>query len=195
MSRWIVAIVGAAVFFTLSALPFVGHWNEIPLVYQLGLDFRTFFVAVGAVFLMFPVVQMLFLAPLQEAMDARTRSLESTYSEAENLKQHMLDLKTSYESKLAASEAEARDKIQAAIAEAQQMKEQMIAEARGQAEEIKARTSEELERERQKALVDLRTHVVDMTLTATRRIIGDSMDEQKQRELVQRFIETAEVGR
>jgi F-type H+-transporting ATPase subunit b len=128
------------------------------------------------------------------AINDRNENLENTFGEAESLKQRMTDLKTSYENKLAESEAEARDKIQIALAEAQEMKARIIDEARSQAEEIKERTGEELRREREKMMIDLRSHVVDLTMTATRKVIGESMDESKQRELVERFIDTAEVG-
>lgn len=192
--RLLPGIVIAAIFWFLSTLPFVDAWNHIPLVEQLGLNFRTTFVTIGAIALMFPLIQMAFVAPLNDAMDERTRRLEETYGDAESLKQKMTDLKNSYEQKLAATEAEAREKIQIALGEAQEMKGRIIEEARGQAEEIKDRTTEELRREREKMLVELRSHVVDLTMTATRKVIGESMDDAKQRELVERFIDTAEVG-
>jgi len=192
--RWVIGIVIAAIFWVLSAQPFVAHWNEIPLVHQLGLDFRTTFVTVGSVALMFPIIQILFVAPLNEAMNDRNKRLEDTYAEADSLKQRMTDLKSSYEDKLQAAEAEAREKIQTALGEAQDMKVRIVDEARGQAEELKTRADEEMRREREKMLVDLRSHVVGLTMTATRKVIGESMDEAKQRELVEKFIETAEVG-
>lgn len=192
--RFVPGIIIAAIFWVVSAQPFVENWNLIPLVHQLGLDFRTTFVTVGAIALMFPIIQLFFVNPLNEAMDERTRRLEETYGDAESLKQNMTDLKASYEQKLATTEAEAREKIQTALGEAQEMKGRIIEEARGQAEEIKDRTTEELRREREKMLVDLRSHVVDLTMTATRKVIGESMDEAKQRELVEKFIDTAEVG-
>jgi F-type H+-transporting ATPase subunit b len=74
------------------------------------------------------------------------------------------------------------------------MKARIIEEARSQAEEVRLRAAEELNRERAKMMVDLRSHVVDLTMTATRKVIGESVDETKQRELVERFIETSEVG-
>jgi F-type H+-transporting ATPase subunit b len=193
--RLLPGIVIAAIAWFVSAQPFVDHWNEIPMIEQLGLNLRTTFVTIGSIALMFPVIQLAFVAPLNQAMDERTKRLEDTYGEAESLKQRMTDLKTSYEEKLVAAEAEARDKIQGALAEAQEMKGRIIEEARGQAEEIRTRTSDELRRTQEKMIVDLRTHVVDLTMTATRKIIGESVDEAKQRELVERFIETAEVGK
>ena len=194
MSRWIVAVVGAAICWTLAAMPFANDWSQIQMAKDLGLNFVTLFAAMGAVFFMFPFVQMWFLAPLKEALDERTRSLESTYADAENLKQHMADLKTSYEQKLAQSEAEAREKIQAALAEAQQMKEQILNEARNQAEEIRERTKEDMERERQKMLVELRAHVVDLTFLVSEKVIHANLDDERQRKLIGDFIEKAEVG-
>jgi F-type H+-transporting ATPase subunit b len=192
--RWIIAISMAAIFWFLSSLPFVDQWNHIPMVEQLGFDFRTTFVTIGAVGLMFPLVQMLFVTPLNAALEERTKRLEGTFGEAETLKQRMTDLKDSYEDKLQVAESEAREKIQTALAEAQEMKARIIEEARSQAEEVRLRAAEELNRERAKMMVDLRSHVVDLTMTATRKVIGESVDETKQRELVERFIETSEVG-
>lgn len=189
----IVAVVGAAVFWFISAQPFLQEWNHISIAQQLGLDFRTVFVQMGAIMLMFPVINLVFLKPLKEALDARTRYLDETYSEAESLKQRMQELKASYEQRLSEAEGEARLKIQAAIQDAQRMKDEIIGEARTQAAEIRSRTLEDLQREREKMMVDLRAQVVEMTLLATNRLIGESLDERKQRELVEQFIEQVEV--
>lgn len=193
--RWVIAVVIAAIFWFLSAQHFVDDWNHIPLIEQLGLNLRTTFVTIGSVGLMFPLVQMLFIEPLKQALDDRTKRLEDTFAEADSLKQTMTEMKESYETKLQASESEARQKIQDALAEAQEMRSRIVDEAKAQAEQIKEDTSEEMRRERERMLLDLRSHVVDLTMTATRKVIGESIDEAKQRELVERFIDTAEVGR
>lgn len=191
--RWILSIVGALAFWWLSTTPFIEATKHVELLQALNLDLQVACVQIGVVLLMFPVIEMAFIRPLKEALDARTRELESTFAEADSLKARMEELKTDYEQRLQTAEAEAREKIQAALNEANQMKEQIISEARVQAEEVRARTMADLEQERQKMMVDLRLHVVELTLTATERLIGASMDEQKQRELVERFIESTEV--
>ena len=192
---WIIGIIIAAICWGISTAPFIEEANHIQLIQQLGLNLRTSLVQLGIVALMFPVVDMVFLKPLRAAMDARTNRLEETYSEAETLKQQMTDLRSSYEQKLAASEVEARQKIQEALSEAQRLKEGILEDARTQSEEIRSRTMENLERERAKMLVDLRAHVVDLTLTATERLIKKELDDPKHRELIGEFIETAEVSR
>ncbi|MEO7453235.1 MAG: F0F1 ATP synthase subunit B [Fimbriimonadales bacterium] len=169
------------------------HW-ELHLPGEMTLHFGKTVTAMGIFVAVMPLIKMFYTTPMWNAINDRNTNLENTFGEAESLKQRMTDLKASYEKKLADSEAEARDQIQTALAEAQEMKARIIDEARTQAEEVKARADEELRRERSKMLVDLRSHVVDLTMTATRKVIGESVDETKQRELVERFIETAEVG-
>lgn len=191
--RWILSIVGALAFWWLSTTSFIEATTHVKILQDLNLNLQVACVQIGVVLLMFPVIEMAFIRPLKDALDARTRELEGTFAEADNLKARMEELKADYEQRLQTAEAEAREKIQAALSEASQMKEQIIAEARTQAEEIRSRTLADLEQERQKMMVDLRAHVVELTLTATERLIGSSMDEQKQRELVEHFIETAEV--
>lgn len=168
-------------------------WN-LTLPGDLVLHFGKTIATVGIFMFVMPLIKMFYTNPLWAAINERNTNLENTFTEAETLKQRMADLKTSYEQKLADTDAEAREKIQIALAEAQEMKARIIEDARLQAEEVKARANEELNRERAKMLVDLRTHVVDLTMTATRKVIGESVDEAKQRELVERFIETSEVG-
>lgn len=170
-------------------------WTTPEMFAPLGLDIGKTIVGIGFFLLFVPVIKIYFYSPLKEAIDERDNKLEATFAEAEGLKSRMEELRGSYEQKLAASEAEARAKIQTAIQEAQTMKESIIAEAKGQAEEIRAKAMQDLDRERAKIMTDLRAQAVDLTLIATEKLIGASMDENRQRELAKQFIETAEVGR
>ncbi|MCL6623936.1 MAG: F0F1 ATP synthase subunit B [Fimbriimonadales bacterium] len=187
------AAIGAALFWGLSTLEVVHHWNEITFIKQLGIDLRHTLIQIGALVLMFPAVHHLFLVPLKKALDERTQYLETTYQEAESLKARMQELKASYEERLAQSEAEAREKIQQALKEAQGIRDRLIAEARTQAEEIRRRASQEMEREREKMLLELRSHVAELTLLATERLLKENVDSERQRRLVQEFIESVEV--
>lgn len=193
----------AVVFFVIGAALMVGGMYvsknvDIPFQHALAeqgipLDLGKTIATIGVFLVLFKIIEFFYLKPLTDAIDTRNNALEATFAEAEALKSRMAELKTSYEEKLAKSEAEAREQIQKAIAEAQQMKNQIIADARSQAEEIRRKAEEDIERERAKALVEMRTQVVEMTLTATERLIGESMDEQRQRQLVEKFIDNVEV--
>jgi F0F1-type ATP synthase membrane subunit b/b' len=57
-----------------------------------------------------------------------------------------------------------------------------------------ARAEQEIEREREQALITLRQQVVDLALGATTKIIGDSLDEARQRRLIDDFITSSVSG-
>jgi F-type H+-transporting ATPase subunit b len=66
-------------------------------------------------------------------------------------------------------------------------------EAVQQAEELKQKAIADIESEKQKILSDLRLHVVNLTLTATERLVGETVDSEKNRKLVEEFIDKVEV--
>lgn len=191
--RWIIAIVLTAILWALSAMPFVDQANQIQIIQELGLNLKTALVQMGAVILMFPIIDQFFLAPLREAMNDRTKRLESTYAEIEELRDGMATLRHDYEQRLAATEAEAREQIQNQIKEAQNLRTQLMQEASARAEELVKKAQEEIENEKVRVLNELRSEVVNLTLAATEKVLGENMNDARNRKLVEEFIDTVEV--
>lgn len=150
---------------------------------------------IGVFLILFPVIRSFFIDPLDTAITDRTTHLEHTFSEAETLRAEMAQLKADYEKRLAATEASAREQIQNQIKEAQNLRQQLMAEAASKADEMKAKASQEIEQERSKVLSELRISAVDLTLKATEKLLGESVDTDRNRKLVQDFIDKAEVSR
>ena len=98
-------------------------------------------------------------------------------------------LKSQLDARLAAIEAEARTKIQAAIKEAQAAKDDMLAEARARVEDTIRRGQDDLAREREKILAEIREQTVDLSIAAAGKIIGESLDQARHRKLVNDFID------
>ena len=68
------------------------------------------------------------------------------------------------------------------------MKEEIIGSAHQDAERLAAHAKEEVIREKQRAMVELRTQVADLAVTAAGKILGRSVDDRAHRELVSDFI-------
>jgi F-type H+-transporting ATPase subunit b len=143
--------------------------------------------------ILFPVIKFFFLTPLQDAIQERTQSLEATFAEAESLRKEMQTMRSDYEQRLVATEANARDQIQAQIREAQTLRSSLMAEAAQRADELVARAQQEIEAEKQKAITEIRMQVVDLTLLASERVLGENMDNDRNRRLVSEFIDKVEV--
>jgi F-type H+-transporting ATPase subunit b len=151
-------------------------------------------VAVIGVFLiLFPLLDFFYFSPLREAINDRNNALESTFTEAESLRAEMTQLKADYENRIAETEANARAEIQAEIARAQELRRTLEAGARAKADEMTRRAADEIAAERTRALGDIRLHVAKLTLQATERLLGENMDNERNRRLIDEFIDKVEV--
>lgn len=151
-------------------------------------------VAVIGVFLiLFPVIKSFFVKPLEDAIHERNSELEKTFTEAEQLRADMTQMKSDYERRIGETEANAREQIQAQIKEAQELRKTLNAEAQAQADEYKQRAIAEIEAEKQRALTDLRVNVTNLSLQATERLLGENMDNDKNRRLIDEFLSKVEV--
>ncbi|MBL8059711.1 MAG: F0F1 ATP synthase subunit B [Chthonomonas sp.] len=167
---------------------------EEPLAAQgIPLTFGNTISVIGVFLILFPVLNSFFFAPLMTAINERNRELENTFSEAESLRKEMGDMKSAYEKRISDTEAEAREKIQAQLKEAQDLRTQLMADAATAKEHMIAQAQEEISREKDKIMNELRVEVVNLALGATEKLIGENVNNETNKRLVQEFIEKAEV--
>lgn len=136
------------------------------------------------------VANKLVFRPIGTVLTERQADINSTYDQIDADKRQMEALRQDYENRLASIESEAREKIQSAIREAQAARDQIITEATGRSRELVSRAEREAEQERREAMVTLKKQIVDIAMGATEKIIGDGLDEKRQRQLIDNFIAT-----
>lgn len=130
--------------------------------------------------------------PIQGIIDARRDEVEGTYSAAEEDRKAAAELKADYEKHLAQVDAEMRAKITEAAKEGQALREEIVAESRKQAEQILVRAQDEIGREKDKAVLEIKTRVADLTVNAAGKLIEERLDDPKHRQLVEKFIDDLE---
>ena len=150
---------------------------------------------IGVFLILFPVIKFFFLTPLSEAIDDRNSNLEQTFSEAESLRAEMTTMRNDYESRLTAAESSAREHIEAQIKEAQNLRQTLMNEAANRADAMIEKAQQEIASEKERVLSGLRTQVVDLSLKAAERIVGENMDTDRNRKLVDEFVNGLEVAR
>lgn len=195
MKTLILIIIGAALavggFYVSSKMHF--GFQESLAEQGIPLDLGKTVAMIGMFLALFPVLNFFYFKPLGTAIHERTSELERTFGEAAEMREEVQKLRDDYEKRLAQREAEAREQIQATIRDAQTLRDQLRADAVQQAEEFKKSALSEIESEKQKILTDLRLHVVNLTLQATEKLVGESMDDAKSRRLVEEFIDKVEA--
>jgi F-type H+-transporting ATPase subunit b len=167
--------------------------SNVTLPGDIQLNLGTLLSTIGVVLILFPVVQQFYIQPLEIAINDRNGNLERTFTEAEDLRNRMDTMRSDYEKKLVETEADARAKIQAQIKEAQALRQRLEAEAVGRADDLIKRAHDEIAAERDKVLTELRIETVNLTISATEKLLGENMDSAKNRRLVEDFINKVEV--
>jgi F-type H+-transporting ATPase subunit b len=160
---------------------------------QLGISFDVLIIQAVGFLLLLWLMRRFFWKPISATLENRRQDINSTYDKLEADRRAMEQLRADYEQRLTQIENEARERIQEALGEAQQMRDQILDDARRQGEELIARAHEQANLEREKLLTELQTHVTTLALSAAERVIGESMDTDRHRRLVQEFIDKAEV--
>ncbi len=122
--------------------------------------------------------------PLIQLLDEREQKIRESLEKAE-IAQKQADEAISKQEELL---AEARDEAQEIIARSKKMaeglKEDIISKAKAEADSMLERAKREITLEREKAVDELRRLAVDLSITATKKVIGKALTEKDHEKIV-----------
>ena len=127
--------------------------------------------------------------PVLDMLDARREKIKSDFDAAEQNLQEAEQLKGDFESKLGDIKVIEREKIQEAGKRGEELADGIVTDARSQADTTRQKAEADLDIEAQKARVELRDSVVNMAVGAAEKVIGERLDDQKHRQLIQEYID------
>jgi F-type H+-transporting ATPase subunit b len=130
---------------------------------------------------------------LGEAMDERTRRIKSDLERAEKERKKAEELAEQRRKQLDEAREEARQILDEARRNADQVRKDLIARAERDAEAVRARAQEEIRAELARARGDLRREVGALVVSVAERVVGESLDGDRQLRLIDQYIE--ELGR
>jgi len=126
---------------------------------------------------------------LNKTLEARQQAIRAEYEAAEAAKVEAESLLDDYREQLSGAKEEATAIVDDARNAGEQVKADIVARAETEAEQIKARAHDEIEGERERVAGELRREVADLSLTVAEKVVGTSLDDERQRELVDRYID------
>jgi F-type H+-transporting ATPase subunit b len=142
-------------------------------------------VIAAANFVIFLVLMWQFaFKPIARMLSERKTRIEQGLRDAEQARK---DRESAEQERLAAL-TEARREANDILARAQKARDADIAATREELERMRVRASDEITAEKSRALAELRSEVADLALQAAGRVVGESMNDQRQRRLVEEFL-------
>ena len=126
--------------------------------------------------------------PILDMLDQRRDKIDGDYKAAEKNLAEAEQLKGDFELKLTDIKVIEREKVQEAVKRGEDLADGIVGKARHQAEETKQKADQDIGIEAQKAQLELRDSVVSMAIGAAEKVIGERLDDDLHRKLIQDYI-------
>lgn len=134
------------------------------------------------------VLGKLLVKPIHEFVEKRQNDVDASLRNAEQKNQEAMELRRQYEYKIKSAQKEGRDIVKAAKARAEDRSREIIGEANRQADELKRLAEAEIEKEKSRTLNEAKEQIVSMAVFMAEKILEKELDEQEQREFVNRIL-------
>jgi F-type H+-transporting ATPase subunit b len=160
------------------------HAARGPLTVEFGLMFWTIVVFVALL-----VILRKFAWPaILGAVEARERALEEQLAEAERNRAEAARLLAEHERLLAEGRAAAHGLLAEARVAAEKERALAMEKTRQEQEELLERARRDIGAERERAIAELRREAVDLSLAAASKLIGERLNADTDRKIVQEYL-------
>src|SRR5918996_267993 len=158
-----------------------------------GLAINFFWILVASAnFLVFALIlYVAFGKQVSGMLAARRERIEQGLRDAEQARRDRESAEQERLAALAGARREANDILARAQKGAQETRDADIATTRQELDRMRTRATDEISAEKQRALAELRGEVADLALQAAGRVVRETMTDQRQRRLVEEFLEEA----
>jgi F-type H+-transporting ATPase subunit b len=126
--------------------------------------------------------------PLLKVIEEREHSVQTAVEGAEKARNEAEALLAKHQDLLREAARERDEIVKRAMAEAEQLKADLSARARSEADQMIQKAKEQIDREKSRAILDLRGQVGELAVAAAARIVQSSLTPDVQKKLVDDFI-------
>jgi F-type H+-transporting ATPase subunit b len=160
---------------------------------QLGVDWGKLAVQAFNFLLLLLLLRKFAYQPLLRIMDQRAARIRNDLDEARRLRQEAERDRETYRAQLSRARDEARAILDEANTVAARIREQALADAEGQNAAMLQRARDEIAREKEAAIAELRREVADLAILAATQVIRRSLDDADRRRLVEEALAEVRV--
>jgi F-type H+-transporting ATPase subunit b len=126
--------------------------------------------------------------PLLKIVEERERTVHEAVEGAHKAKAESEALLNQHRELLREATREREEIVKRARAEADQVKADLTARAKAEGDQLVQRAKEQIEREKSRAILELRAQVGELAVQAAAKIVQSSLNPEAQKKLVEEFI-------
>jgi len=160
----------------------------------LGLNLGYLFVQIFNFIIMIVVVRAWIIKPIMGLLERRRETIAQGIEDARIAAEARANAEKEAEKIIAEAQGKAIETVREATERAEVVAKDVHVAAETEAAKIRADASMEGEREKERALAELRPQVVALAMAAAQKLVGDALDENRQRALLQQFFSGVRSG-
>ncbi len=127
--------------------------------------------------------------PLLQALQNREKEIADSLAKAEQAKKDAEQMIAENKAAMEKANADTAKLIAESRAVAEQLKSDIVAKANESAKKMLEQAKEEISREKDTAMVQLRSEVADLSISIAEKIIDETLDNAKQKKMVDKVIQ------
>ncbi len=155
---------------------------------KIGINVAWLITQIINVLVILLILRALAYRPILNMLETRKKKIQESLEYADKVKQQAADQQKDFERRLDEARRESAKASEMAQAAAQKEREAILAQARDEARKVIEQAKEQIEYERKQMLAEVREQVVALSMLATQKVIGQVVDETKQRQLIRDFL-------
>jgi F-type H+-transporting ATPase subunit b len=142
-------------------------------------------------FILFAVVMTkLGWGPMLKAIEEREKGIKGAVDGAQKAHTEAQALLAQHKEMLREAGREREDIIKRALKDAEQLKADLATRAKAESDQMVQRARDQIDREKNQAILELRAEVADLAVQAASKIVESSLTPDAQRKLVDDFLKT-----
>lgn len=178
---------GIGLTYTIASAAAAGGGGDNPI----AIDY-TYFAQILSFLVLVWILKKFAWKPLMNMMEKRRQFIEDNLASAERERQEAARIRQEYQDEMLKARSEAQTIIEKATKNSEERAAEILMEARKETEKMKQAALADIERERDKAVAEVRAQVIDLSIAVAEKILQQKLDLQGQEALIDQFIQ--EVG-
>jgi len=162
-----------------------GGWMEKWLSFDPGL----FMWTIVTFLIVLTILKWKAWGPLMNALDKRAEEIKNALSAADRAKEHAEKASQDYEELVQKAHAEAQKIIADSKTAGERVKNDIESMAKENAEAMIGKATTQIEAESQKAIQEIKSSVIDLSIEAAEKIIEKNLDSEDNRKLVNQTLD------
>lgn len=159
---------------------------------MLDINIWNFIWSAVNIIILFILLRIFLFKPINKIMNERTRTIQDNMDEAEKSRREAEHLKQQYADSISSAREEAQQIVMKAHDDAESEKAAILKKSQEEADEIISNAGKAIENERKRIIQQAQTQIADLAIEAASRIIGENVDDDKNRRLVDEFLSAEE---